>query len=48
MSRYLLVVTSGDEHATREALQVTMDRVVRHMCEFADEGVFWSWLTVLA
>lgn len=46
--RYLLVVTGGDEHATREALQGTLTRVVRHMRAFENEAAFWSWLTVLA
>jgi RNA polymerase sigma-70 factor (ECF subfamily) len=48
LSRYLLVVTAGNEDATREALQATMRRVVKHIRVFTDEGVFWSWLTVLA
>jgi RNA polymerase sigma-70 factor, ECF subfamily len=48
LSRYLLVVTAGDEDAAREVLQATLVRVVRHIKPFADEGVFWSWLTVLA
>jgi len=48
LSRYLLVVTAGDEDAAREALQAAMVRVVRHIKPFPDEGVFWSWLTVLA
>jgi RNA polymerase sigma-70 factor, ECF subfamily len=48
LSRYLLVVTAGDEDAAREALQATMVRIVRHIKAFTDEGVFWSWLTVLA
>ncbi len=46
--RYLLVVTAGDEHAAREALQGTFTRVVRHIRVFNDESVFWSWLTILA
>lgn len=46
--RYLLVVTSGDEEATREALQSALVRVVRHIKVFPGETVFWSWLTVLA
>ena len=46
--RYLLVVTGGDETAAREALQLTLVRVVRHVKPFADEEKFWSWLTVLA
>jgi RNA polymerase sigma-70 factor (ECF subfamily) len=29
-------------------LQETFRRVVRHIRPFADEAVFWSWLTVLA
>lgn len=46
--RYLLVVTGGDEAAAREALQLTLLRVVRHVKPFAAEEKFWSWLTVLA
>ena len=46
--RYLLVVSSGDEHAAREALQSTLLRLTRHARPFDDEAVFWSWLTVLA
>ncbi len=48
LSRYLLVVTGGNEEAMREALQDTFRRVVRHIRVFDDEAVFWSWLTVLA
>jgi RNA polymerase sigma-70 factor (ECF subfamily) len=48
LSRYLLVVTAGNEDASREALQETFRRVVRHIRVFTDEDVFWSWLTVLA
>ena len=48
MYRYLLVVTSGNEEATREALQSALVRVVRYIKVFPSEGVFWSWLTVLA
>lgn len=48
LSRYLLVVTAGDEEAAREALQAALVRVVRHIKPFPDEAVFWSWLTVLA
>lgn len=46
--RYLIVVTSGNEDAAREALQATLTRVVRHIRVFSSEPVFWSWLTVLA
>jgi RNA polymerase sigma-70 factor (ECF subfamily) len=46
--RYLLVVTSGDDDASREALQGTFLRVVRHVRVFSDEEVFWCWLTRLA
>jgi RNA polymerase sigma factor (sigma-70 family) len=48
LSRYLLVVSRGDEDAMREALQATLVRVVRHIKVFQDETRFWSWLTVLA
>src|SRR5438445_3519405 len=46
--RYLLVVTGGREEAAREALQLALLRVVRHIRRFDAETVFWSWLTVLA
>jgi len=46
--RYLLVVTHGDEHAAREALQLALIRVVRHVRVFDDDKIFWNWLTVLA
>src|ERR1051326_2156017 len=47
LSRYLLVVASGNEETMREALQLTLLRVVRHIKAFDDEAAFWSWLTVL-
>ncbi|HUB87079.1 MAG TPA: sigma-70 family RNA polymerase sigma factor [Verrucomicrobiae bacterium] len=46
--RYLLVVAAGNEDAAREALQLALVRVVRHVKIFSDENIFWSWLTVLA
>lgn len=46
--RYLLVVTGGNEEAAREALQLALVRVVRHVKPFDAEETFWSWLTVLA
>jgi RNA polymerase sigma-70 factor (ECF subfamily) len=46
--RYLLVVTRGDEQASREALQGALVRVARHVRPIAEEDKFWSWLTVLA
>jgi RNA polymerase sigma-70 factor (ECF subfamily) len=46
--RYLLVVTGGNEDTTREALQLALVRVVRHVKPFDAEDKFWSWLTVLA
>lgn len=48
LTRYLLVVTAGDEQAARDALQGMMPRLVKHIRVFTDEAVFWSWLTVLA
>jgi len=48
LSRYLLVVTAGNEDAMRDALQETFRRVVKHIRVFPDEAIFWSWLTVLA
>ncbi len=46
--RYLLVLTRGREDTAREALQITLLRVVRHIRVFDSESTFWSWLTVLA
>jgi len=46
--RYLLVVTGGNEETAREALQLALVRVVRHVKTFESEEKFWSWLTVLA
>jgi RNA polymerase sigma-70 factor, ECF subfamily len=46
--RYLLVVTGGNEESAREALQLTLVRVVRHVKVFEAEETFWCWLTVLA
>lgn len=48
LSRYLLVVTSGNEDLMHEALQRTLMRVVRNIRVFSEEEIFWSWLTVLA
>ncbi|MDB6019556.1 MAG: hypothetical protein JWR19_4045 [Pedosphaera sp.] len=46
--RYLLVLTGGAEAAARDALQLTLMRIVRHIKPFTSEETFWSWLTVLA
>ncbi|HEU5396327.1 MAG TPA: sigma-70 family RNA polymerase sigma factor [Verrucomicrobiae bacterium] len=46
--RYLLVVAGGNEDVAREALQLALVRVVRHIKVFDDDEKFWSWLTVLA
>lgn len=46
--RYLLVVTRGREDEAREALQLTLLRVVKYIRCFDSEPAFWSWLTVLA
>ena len=48
LTRYLLVVSRGNEQATRDALPLLLDRVVKHVRPFPSEEVFWSWLTVLA
>lgn len=48
LRRYLLVVSSGHEEATREALQSTLLRVVKNIRRFSAENEFWGWLTVLA
>jgi RNA polymerase sigma factor (sigma-70 family) len=48
LTRYLLVVTAGNEEIVRETLQNTLPRVVRYIKVFPDDASFWSWLTVLA
>lgn len=48
LRRYLLVVTSGNEETTREALQSALVRVVKHIKRFSTESEFWGWLTVIA
>ncbi len=48
LSRYLLVITRGDEDMSREALQTALVRVVRYIKVFSSDAVFWSWLTRLA
>lgn len=45
--QFLLVVTRGQEHEAREALQQTLLRVVRHARGFESEDAFWNWLQVL-
>jgi RNA polymerase sigma-70 factor (ECF subfamily) len=45
---YLLVVSRGEEDQAREALQLTLLRLVRNIRAFDSEEAFWSWLTVLA
>jgi RNA polymerase sigma-70 factor (ECF subfamily) len=46
--RYLLVVSGGREETSKDALQATFLRVVRHVRRFEDEEIFWGWLTLLA
>ena len=46
--RFHLVVSRGQEHEAREALQETLVRVARHMREFDSEDALWCWLKVVA
>jgi RNA polymerase sigma-70 factor (ECF subfamily) len=46
--QFLLVVTRGQEHEAREALQETLLRVARHGRAFDDEEAFWCWLKTVA
>jgi len=48
LHRFLLVVARGNEDEAREALQQTLLRVVRYARPFESEGIFWSWLKLLA
>jgi RNA polymerase sigma-70 factor, ECF subfamily len=47
LSRYMLVVTAGDEIAANDAVQGMLVRLVKYVRVFTDEKIFWSWLTVL-
>ncbi|MHB8519986.1 MAG: RNA polymerase sigma factor [Limisphaerales bacterium] len=46
--RYLLVLTGGREDTAREALQLTLLRIVRYIKTFDAEAAFWNWLAALA
>jgi RNA polymerase sigma-70 factor (ECF subfamily) len=46
--RYVLVMTRGNEEASREVLQKTMLKVVRYLKPFPSEAMVWSWLTQAA
>jgi len=48
LHQFLLVVSRGQEHEAREALQETLVRVARHARVFEDEDTFWCWLKVVA
>ena len=41
---YLLTVSHGDEHLTRDAMQETMMRIIRYIKAHKEEEVFWRWL----
>ena len=45
---YLAVVASGDNSHIEEALQLTFEKVLRHVRVFDDEEEFWAWLSVIA
>lgn len=45
---FLLVLTRGNEHAARDALQETLLRVARYVRTFEAEDVFWCWLRAVA
>ena len=45
--QFLLVVARGSGDEAREALQLTLLRVVRYAREFESEAAFWDWLKVL-
>jgi RNA polymerase sigma factor (sigma-70 family) len=46
--RYLLVLLKGNDEVASEVLQITFTRLARHMREFHEEAVMWSWITRLA
>jgi RNA polymerase sigma-70 factor (ECF subfamily) len=46
--RFLLVLCRGKEDLTRDALQETLVRVLKHVRPFPDEPAFWRWLTRVA
>lgn len=48
VTRYLLTLTGGNAGAAEELAQQTFLRAVRHVREFPNDEVLWSWLTRLA
>jgi RNA polymerase sigma-70 factor (ECF subfamily) len=46
--QFLLVVERGNEDEAKEALQLSMLRVVRYARPFESEEVFWDWLKMAA
>ena len=46
--QFLLVVSRGQEHEAREALQEMLLRVARSARVFDDEEAFWCWLKAVA
>src|SRR5262249_49867765 len=45
---FMLVVTHGQQQEAKEAVQLTLLRVVRYVRPFDSEVVFWSWLKSVA
>jgi RNA polymerase sigma-70 factor, ECF subfamily len=48
VTRYLLTLNGGNAAAADELAQQTFLRAVRHVREFPNDEVLWSWLTRLA
>jgi RNA polymerase sigma factor (sigma-70 family) len=41
---YLLSISRGDEHLSRDAMQDALMRIIRYIRPHTDETVFWRWL----
>lgn len=48
LSRYVLVLMRGDDHAAGDVVQETFIRAARYARRFEEERVLWDWLTRLA
>ena len=45
---YLNIVSKGDHGEIEEALQLSFEKVVKHIRVFESEAEFWAWLSVVA
>lgn len=47
LRRYTITISNGDVEETKEALQVSFEKIVKHIRVFDCEESFWGWLTTV-